>query len=140
MWIILRIPYQHNPVRFGKISSSMNRNVFFILALIVVNRAKRQIPNDGNFTGDKLNDGQVRVADQTTCEEDTVLLVQILKSLGTSLTESIEFNEQELTDIFRSEIKEAWQCLVANHKGLANSGESPESLRAYMAQILYLTK
>ena len=120
MWIILRIPYQHNPVRFGKISSSMNRNVLFILALIVVNRAKRQIPNDGNFTGDKLNDGQVRVADQTTCEEDTVLLVQILKSLGTSLTESIEFNEQELTDIFRSEIKEAWQCLVANQKGLAN--------------------
>ena len=83
------------------------------------------------------------MADQTTCEENTVLLVQIFQSLRTSLTESIEFNEQELTDIFRSEIKEVWQCLVANHKGLANSGESaesPESLRAFMANILYLTK
>ena len=140
MWIILRIPYQHNPVRFGKISSSMNRNVLFILALIVVNRAKRQIPNDGNFTGDKLKDWQVRVADQTTCEEDTVLLVQILKSLGASLTESVELSEQELIDTFLIEINEVWQCLVANHKGLANSGESAESLRAYMAQILFQAK
>jgi hypothetical protein len=140
MWIILRIPYQHNPVRFGKISSSMNRNVLFILALIVVNRAKRQIPKDGNFTGDKLKDWQVRVADQTTCEEDTVLLVQILKSLGASLTESVEFSEQELIDTFLIEINEVWQCLVANHKGLANSGESPESLRAYMAKILFQAK
>ena len=128
------------PTQSGEISSSMNRNVLFILALIVVNRGKRQIPNDGNFTGDKLKDWQVRVADQTTCEENTVLLVQIFQSLRTSLTESIEFNEQELTDIFRSEIKEVWQCLVANHKGLANSGESPESLRAYMAKILFQAK
>jgi hypothetical protein len=137
MWIILRIPYQHNPVRFGKISNSMNRNVLFILALIVVNRAKRQIPNYGNFTGDELKDWQVRVA---TCEEDTVLLVQILKSLGASLTESVKLSEQELIDIFLIEINEVWQCLVANHKGLAFSGESPESLRAYMANIFYLTK
>nr|CAH0103132.1 unnamed protein product [Daphnia galeata] len=102
-------------------------------------RAKRQIPNDGNFTGDKLKDWQVRVADQTTCEEDTVLLVKILKSLGASLTESVKLSEQEYTDNYLSEIKEVWQCLVVNHKGLANSGESPESLRAYMANIFYLT-
>ena len=59
------------------------------------------------------------MADQTTCEEDTVLLVKVLKSLGTSLTESVESSEQDLNDT-RSEIKEAWQCLVANQKGLAN--------------------
>jgi hypothetical protein len=63
-----------------------------------------------------------------------------LKSLGASLTESVEFSEQELIDTFLIEINEVWQCLVANHKGLANSGESPESLRAYMANIFYLTK
>ena len=121
----------------------MNRNVLFILALIVVNRAKPKIPNDGNFIGDKLKDWQVRVADQTTCEDDTVLLVKILKSLGASITESVKLSEQENTDNYLSEIKEVWQCLVANHKGLANSGESaesPESLRAFMANILYLTK
>ena len=128
------------PTQSGEISSSMNRNVLFILALIVVNRAKRQIFKDGNFTGDKLKDWQVRVADQTTCEEDTVLLVKILKSLGASITESVKLSEQEYTDNYLSEIKEVWQCLVANHKGLANSGESPESLRAYMANIFYLTK
>ncbi len=128
------------PTQSGEISSSMNRNVLFILALIVVNRAKRQIPNDGNFTGDKLKDWQVQGADQGTCEEDTVLLVKILKSLGASITESVKLSEQEYTDNYLSEIKEVWQCLVANHKGLANSGESPESLRAYMANIFYLTK
>jgi hypothetical protein len=87
-WFYFSLDYSTNPTptQSGKISSSMNRNVLFILALIVVNRAKPKIPNDGNFIGDKLKDWQVRVADQTTCEENTVRLVQIFKSLGASLT------------------------------------------------------
>jgi hypothetical protein len=68
--------------------------------------------------------------------------VKKFKSLGASLTKSVELSEQELIDFFQIEINEVglWQCLVANHKGLANSGEPSESLRAYMARIAFLAK
>ncbi|XP_046449641.1 uncharacterized protein LOC124198044 [Daphnia pulex] len=101
-------------------------------------RAKRQISFDVNFTEEKVNEGET-VADDTKNNE-SYLIVNILKSLGGELTESVEYGngDDNNTQVVLKEIKVVWQRIVNNPELLVNSTESLESLRTYMAQILYL--
>ena len=72
--------------------------------------------------------------------ESFSLLVKILKSLGADLKGSVEYSEHELTENLLTEIKDVWRRLVENQRALANSGESAESLRTYMAHLRFVAK
>jgi hypothetical protein len=87
-----------------------------------------------------VNEGET-VADDTKNNE-SYLIVNILKSLGGELTESVEYGngDDNNTQVVLKEIKVVWQRIVNNPELLVNSTESLESLRTYMAQILYLVK
>lgn len=79
-------------------------------------------------------------ADNGIDEEEGDFLVKILKSLGADLVDSVEYGDHELTQILLSEIKDVWQLMANNPKWLVNSGETPESLRTYMAKLLFVAK
>lgn len=78
-------------------------------------------------------------ADNTNNEEGD-LLVKILKSLGADLTDNVEYGDHELVVSLLSEIKAVWRSIVNNSISLVNSGETAQSLKMYMAHILFLAK
>ncbi len=133
----------HTLTRSGKTKVEIyNQNIFSnSRSYIRVTRAKRQISIDVNFTEEKVNEGET-VADDTNNENESNLTVIILKSLGDELTESVEYGngDDNNTKVVLKEIKDVWQRIVNNPKLLVNSTESPESLRSYMAQLLFLAK
>lgn len=131
----------HTLTRSGKNQIQIyNQNRFSNFTKLRVTRAKRQISFDVNFTEEKVNEGET-VADDTKNNE-SYLIVNILKSLGGELTESVEYGngDDNNTQVVLKEIKVVWQRIVNNPELLVNSTESLESLRTYMAQILYLVK
>ncbi len=105
---------------------------------IGVTRAKSHISNDENFA--EKREECNRVAGNPNDEELGGFLVKILKSLGAELEEYVEYGDDEHAQTILREIKNTWECIALNEKSLANSGETPESLRKYMAKILFLVK
>ncbi|XP_046449252.1 uncharacterized protein LOC124197754 isoform X2 [Daphnia pulex] len=121
---------------------SVIKNILFLLlcGLICAShtstiRAKSHISNDENFT--KEREECKRAAGNPINEELGVALVETLKRIGTELVKYVENGDHEQTQLTIGEIKNMWKCLVLNEESMANSGESPESLKKYMAEILY---
>lgn len=106
---------------------------------IGVTRAKSPISNDENFT-EIIEECKRAAAADPNDEELGGFLVEILKSFGTELVDYVEYGDDEHAQTILREIKNTWECIALNQKLLANSGESPESLRKYMAKILFLVK
>ena len=66
--------------------------------------------------------------------------METLKRIGTELVKYVENGDHKQTQLTIGEIKYMWKCIVLNEESMANSGESPESLKKYMAEILYFAK
>ncbi|XP_046449253.1 uncharacterized protein LOC124197754 isoform X3 [Daphnia pulex] len=108
-------------------------------------RAKRYffplfIAIDGSFTEVKVNEWKGAASNRNQEEDGSAFLVKILKNLGSDLVDSVEYGDDELTQILLSEIKDVWRRIVNSPKSLVNSGETPESLGIYMAKILFIAK
>ncbi|XP_046642155.1 uncharacterized protein LOC124327231 [Daphnia pulicaria] len=121
---------------------SVIQNILFLLlcGLICAShantiRAKRHISNDENFTEER--EECKRAAGNPINEELGVALVKTLKRIGTELVDYVENGDHEQTQLTISKIKNMWKCIVLNEESMANSGESAESLKKYMAEILY---
>ncbi len=112
--------------------------IYFFKICIGVIRAKRHISNDENFTEER--EECKRAAGNPINEELGVALVKTLKRIGTELVDYVENGDHEQTQLTISKIKNMWKCIVLNEESMANSGESAESLKKYMAEILYFAK
>ncbi|XP_046642138.1 uncharacterized protein LOC124327216 isoform X4 [Daphnia pulicaria] len=101
-------------------------------------RAKSHISINGSFTQEKAKEWERAVGNRNQKEEG-VLLVETLKSLGTALTELVGYDNDNLTKSVLSAIKKVWRLIKVNpNNPLVNTGETPESLKKYMAQIRFL--
>ena len=80
-----------------------------------------------------------------TAAEDRELLVKNLKSLGADLTESLEFNDHQLTETLLSEFKDVWRGITQQHNSVSPSVDDDvinanDDLMDYAAKLLFLAK
>ncbi len=81
-----------------------------------------------------------------TTAEGREILVTHLKSLGADLTESVEFNDRQLTETLLTEIKDVWRRLIMQQPmNVSFSLEdditnSNDDLTHYTAKLLFLAK
>jgi hypothetical protein len=115
------------------------KTLFFQIFIDKITRAKSHISINGSFTQEKTKEWERAVGNRNK-EEEGVLLVETLKSLGTALTELVGYDNDDLTKSVLSAIKKVWQIIVNADNPLVNTDETPESLKKYMAQIRFLAK
>lgn len=68
-----------------------------------------------------------------------------LKSLGADLTESLEFNDHQLTETLLSEFKDVWRGITQQHIIVSPSVDDDvinanDDLMHYAAKLLFLAK
>jgi hypothetical protein len=71
--------------------------------------------------------------------------VKNLKSLGADLTESLEFNDHQLTETLLSEFKDVWRGITQQHIIVSPSVDDDvinanDDLMHYAAKLLFLAK
>ncbi|XP_046637135.1 uncharacterized protein LOC124315478 [Daphnia pulicaria] len=116
--------HNHQPSR------SCVQNIFFLLLLF-----------NESFCFLKLS---VSTRNETTAEGREILVTN-LKSLGADLTESVEFNDRQLTETLLTEIKDVWRRLMQQPMNVSFSLEdditnSNDDLTHYTAKLLFLAK
>lgn len=80
-----------------------------------------------------------------TTAEGREILVTNLKSLGADLTESVEFNDRQLTETLLTEVKDVWRRIMQQPINVSFSLEDDitnlnDDLIHYTAKLLFLAK